>query len=181
MDDKNITELFFKRSEQAITELMKKYGRICLKCANGILYSAEDSEECVNSACMKMWNAIPPKNPENLGGYFIRAVRNIAISTYRKEKSRSENELDNELFEIIPDSNTLEKQYDSNRISELINEFLEKEKKKNRSIFVSRYYLNLSLSDIGESLGMSESAVKSRLHRIRTDLRKFLTERGVEI
>lgn len=28
MDDKNIIELFFMRSEQAIAELMNKYGRL---------------------------------------------------------------------------------------------------------------------------------------------------------
>lgn len=130
---------------------------------------------------MKIWNAIPPKNPENLGGYFCRIVRNSAISAYRKEKCHSENELDNELSEIIPDSLTVERQSEANYIAELMNEFLNGQKKKNRQIFVSRYYLNLSLSEIGNGAGITEAAVKLRLFRMRSDLKKFLTERGVEI
>ncbi len=181
MNDKNIVELFFQRSERGISELMKKYGRLCLKTAQGILDNREDSEECVNSACMKLWEAIPPQCPENLGGYFCTTVRNLAISDYRKRKTRLEQQIEDELFEIIPDTTNIERQYDADVISGYLNEFLSKQKKKNRVIFVSRYYLNYSLLDIAKSFGMSESAVKSRLFRIRTDLKKFLTERGVEL
>ncbi len=181
MDDKNIIGLFFRRSEKAITELMNKYGRLCRKIAQGILMNSEDCEECVNSACLRMWNAIPPKNPENLGGYFCRTVRNLALTEYHKSKQRSDNEAEAELYEIIPDSLTVEKQFEANRISGLINEFLDGQNKKNRQIFVSRYFLSLSLSDIGDSLNMSEGAIKSRLFRIRADLKVYLTERGVEV
>lgn len=181
MDDKKIIELFFQRSEKAITELMNKYGRLSRSLAQGILRIEEDCEECLNTACMRIWSAIPPKNPENLGGYFCRIVRNIAISEYQRAKKRSENETDTELYEIIPDSRSVELSYESKRISEFINEFLEKQNKKNRHIFVSRYYLGMPLTVIGDSLSMSESAVKSRLHRMRCELKVFLQERGVEI
>lgn len=181
MNDKGIIRLFFERSEKAITELLNKYGRLSRSLARGMLLSEEDCEECINTACMRVWSAIPPKIPENLGGYFCRIVRNIAISEYHRSKKRAENETETELYEIIPDTRTVELLYESERISELINEFLKKQNKKNRRIFVSRYYLSLSLSAIGGSLGMSESAVKSRLYRIRCELKKFLQERGVEI
>lgn len=181
MEDKNIIELFFERSEKGITELMNKYGRLSRSLVKGILHREEDCEECLNTACMRIWNAIPPKRPENLGGYFCRIVRNTAISEYYRDKKRSENETDTELYEIIPDGSTVEHIYEAKIISGLINEFLGKQNKKNRHIFVSRYYLSLSLSAIGDTLGMSESAVKSRLHRIRLQLKEFLQERGVEV
>lgn len=181
MEDKNIIELFFERSEKAITELLNKYGRLSRSLAQGILLSEEDCDECMNTACMRMWNAIPPKKPENLGGYFCRIVRNIAISEYHRDKKRAENETETELYEIIPDTRTVELEYEAGRISGLLNEFLEKQNKKNRRIFVSRYYLNLSLSAISSSMGMGEGAIKSRLYRMRAELKDFLQERGVEI
>ena len=37
MDDKQIIRLFFERSEQAITELSRKYGALCFQIADNIL------------------------------------------------------------------------------------------------------------------------------------------------
>lgn len=48
MEDAQIIELFFARSEDAISELDKKYGKLCHKLADNILASAQDAEECVN-------------------------------------------------------------------------------------------------------------------------------------
>ena len=50
MEDAQIIELFFARSEDAISELDKKYGKFCHKLADNILASAQDAEECVNDA-----------------------------------------------------------------------------------------------------------------------------------
>lgn len=50
MEDAQIIELFFARSEDAISELDMKYGKLCHKLADNILASAQDAEECVNDA-----------------------------------------------------------------------------------------------------------------------------------
>ena len=57
MEDAQIIELFFARSEDAISELDKKYGKLCHKLADNILASAQDAEECVNDAYLSTWNA----------------------------------------------------------------------------------------------------------------------------
>ncbi len=49
MDDKKIIELYFDRSEQAISETAKKYGRYCHYIAFHILHNQEDSENGVYS------------------------------------------------------------------------------------------------------------------------------------
>ena len=46
MEDDKIIELFYERSEQAITELSDKYGAICNKIADNILNNRQDAEEC---------------------------------------------------------------------------------------------------------------------------------------
>ena len=55
MDDREIIELFFQRSEQAIAELANKYGAVFSKIANQILGNAQDAEECLNDAYLAMW------------------------------------------------------------------------------------------------------------------------------
>ena len=60
MDDEKIIELFFNRSEQAIEEVDKKYGKTCHNISYNILHNKLDAEECVNDAYLGAWNAIPP-------------------------------------------------------------------------------------------------------------------------
>ncbi len=181
MEDNAIIDLFFERSEKALEETGKKYGTLCARIAEGILEKPEDAEEAVSSSYMKLWNAIPPKRPNSLRGYLCSIVRNTALNTYDSIRRRPQEELYGELSEIIPDSRTVESNFDSGRISEYINEYLEKAGAKNRSVFVARYYFNMSVADIAGGTGLTQSAVKARLLRIRAGLRDYLKERGVDV
>jgi len=181
MDDIKIIELFFLRSEQAITETKVKYGSLCMKIANAILLNLEDSEECVSSSYLKLWNAIPPKNPESLCAYLCRIVRNTALSAFKKISRRGYDEQYEELDEILPSSLTVEQEFDSKQLGELLNAFLEKIKRKNRDIFTARYFFNMSIKEIADEFDMSETAIRSRLLRTRAELRDYLSERGVTV
>ena len=48
MNDREIVELYWQRSERAISETAKKYGQYCRIVAYNILGDSQDSEECVN-------------------------------------------------------------------------------------------------------------------------------------
>lgn len=178
--DNEIIELFFSRSERAICETGEKYGRLCRKVSYNILMNEEDMEECINSAYQKLWENIPPKKPESLCGYLCKIVRNLAINIRRKSFSYEDNCLE-ELSEVLSDENTVEKIYDSKQTAGFINAFLTKQKKQNRMVFTARYYFGMSVKEIATSYDMSEDAVKSRLRRMRNELREFLSERGVEV
>lgn len=181
MDDIKIIELFFLRSEQAIAETKAKYNSLCMKIATAILLNIEDSEECVSSSYLKLWNAIPPKNPASLCGYLCKTVRNTALSVFKKISRYSYDEQYDELDEVIPSDKTVEQEYDSKELGGLINSFLEKTKRKSREIFVARYYFNMSIKQISDEFDMSETAVRSRLLRTRAELREYLSERGVTV
>lgn len=181
MDDNIIIELFFLRSEQAIEELRRKYGRLCAQIAREILHNEQDAEETVSSSYLKMWNAIPPKRPQSLCGYLCRIVRNTALNTAQTNRSRHCDCAMGELDEIIPDSGSAERAYNSTQAARYINEYLNSAEKKSRMIFVMRYYYNQSVRQIALSLSMSENAVKTRLSRTRAELRAVLEERGVEL
>lgn len=181
MQDSGIIELFFAREEQALKESEKKYGRLLRQIANNILDNREDADEAVNIAYERIWNSIPPNRPQSFCGYICAVVRNTALNELDKLKRRSTDELDSELCEIIADSKTVESEFFSRMISEHINEFLSKTNAQARKIFVSRYYYNMSVRDIAHCAGMTESAVKTRLSRTRSQLRKFLLERGVDV
>ena len=87
MDDKQILDLYWERSEAAISETSKKYGKYCRYIAFNILHNDEDSEECVNDTYLRAWNSIPPNRPSVLKTFLGKwTVRRIwcsqALKTY---------------------------------------------------------------------------------------------------
>lgn len=91
MDDSQIIDLFFVRSELAISELDAKYGKVCHKLAHNILNSRQDAEECVNDAYLGTWNAIPPQRPNPLLSFVCVLVRRYSIMRYRANTAMKRN------------------------------------------------------------------------------------------
>ena len=83
MEDQLIVDLFFERSEKAISELANKYGKRCKALSVKILGSEEDAEECVNDAYLCLWNTIPPQRPDDLAAFVSKIVRNISLKRLR--------------------------------------------------------------------------------------------------
>lgn len=90
-EDEKIIELFFERSEQAIHELDRKYGKVCHRLSYNIVNSRQDAEECVNDAYLGAWNAIPPAKPKPLQAYICKIVRNISLKMYYRNKAAKRN------------------------------------------------------------------------------------------
>ena len=88
MEDQNILDLYFHRSEQAITETDRKYGGYCYTIAYNILGNREDSEESVSDTYMAAWNAIPPKRPDILSAFLAKLTRHISIDHWRKSSAK---------------------------------------------------------------------------------------------
>ena len=82
VDDEKIAELFFARSEQAISALDDKYGKLCHQIAHNILNNHLDTEECVNDTYLRVWNTIPPQRPNPLSAFVCKLVRNYSVSRH---------------------------------------------------------------------------------------------------
>ena len=61
MTDAEIIKLYFDRSERAIEETDRAYGKYCRYISFEFLHNREDSEEIVNDAYLKTWESIPPE------------------------------------------------------------------------------------------------------------------------
>ena len=59
-----------------------------------------------------------------------------------------------------------------------INTFLDKLPRAKRDIFVCRYYYADSVAAIARRFGLTQNNVSVTLNRIRSQLKKHLTERG---
>ena len=186
MEDRKIVELYLSRDQQAVTETAEKYGRLFAKIANGILNSSHDAEECVNDTYLKLWEAIPPDEPDNLCSFAARIVRNLAINMLSKRNTlkRGQGQLDtvlDELSECIPSGNSIDESIDEKELTGLINRFLEGLPKKARIIFVRKYWWLDSVRSIADDLSMSENSVRAMLFRTKVKLKKLLEREGVNL
>lgn len=88
MNDEQIIELYWSRSERAISETSKKYGKYCNCIAFQILQNKQDSEECVNDTYMKAWEIIPPQRPNRLSTFLGKITRNLVLNRYRYDTAK---------------------------------------------------------------------------------------------
>ena len=61
--DQRIIDRLFARSEEGLTLLQTRYGKLCHRIALNLLGNREDAEECVNDTYLAVWNTIPPTAP----------------------------------------------------------------------------------------------------------------------
>lgn len=184
MDDKRIIELYNERSESAISETAKKYGKYCYTIAYHILYDKEDSEECVNDTYLRTWEAIPPQYPDKLSAFLGKITRNLALNKYkyyvREKRGKGQTTLVlDELQECVPATNNTEQAVEEMLLVEVINRFLYDLPKEKRTMFLRRYWYLSSIQEIAEDFGFSESKVKMTLLRIRNKLKQVLEKEGV--
>ena len=83
MEDKKIVDLYWLRSESAISETKTKYGKYCHTIAHNILCNIEDSEECVNDTYLRAWNSMPQHRPSVLKTFLGKITRNLALNRYK--------------------------------------------------------------------------------------------------
>ena len=183
MDDEKIIELFFNRSEQAIEEVDKKYGKTCHNISYNILHNKLDAEECVNDAYLGAWNAIPPARPNPLLTYLCKIVRNLSLKRYEFNTAIKRNSTYDvameELESCLSSPETVESEIALKELTHIIENFLDSLSTENRVIFLRRYWFSDTYSDIAARVGMTEKNVSVRLTRICEKLRNYLTEREV--
>ena len=182
MEDKQIVDLYFERSESAITETEKKYGRYCHTIAYRILENDEDAKEIVNDTYLKAWKTIPPNRPDPLKPYVGMISRQLSLDRYEKyhtQKRIGQAALVlDELAECIPDHDSGEDIGESVALREALNKFVRSLHDKAQNIFVRRYWYSSSIAEIAQEYGMKESSVTVLLLRTRRKLKAFLRKEG---
>ncbi|MGN1104950.1 MAG: RNA polymerase sigma factor [Candidatus Coproplasma sp.] len=181
MQDEQIIQLYFDRSEMAITQTDIKYGKYCNYIAYHILYSSTDAEECVNDTYLRVWNVIPPQCPDNFRGFIGSITRNLSINRYKYKNAQKRNcgiqTAMDEFFECVEG-------YEVDFVNEIvlrecINKFLSTLSKRNRIVFMQRYWYCCSIEEISVSTSLSQNNVKVSLNRMRNKFKDFLKKEGV--
>lgn len=185
MNDASIIELFWNRNETAITEIDKKYGRLCSCVSLNILNSIPDAEECVNDSYLTVWNSIPEDRPEHFSAYLCRIVRNLSLKRleYNTAAKRNPNLLASfdELEGCLSLNDSPETAFDAKLLGKVISDFLRMQSEQSRNIFIRRYWYFESVKKIAGDYKMKEERVSVILFRTRKKLKKYLEKEGYNV
>jgi len=182
MTDPQIIALFWARNEDAIRETDIAYGSRLYALSDRILRSARDAEESVSDTYMRAWETIPPQKPQYFFAYLAKLCRNFSLDRLRwnsaAKRAGDVVSLTRELEECIPDRS---RECDPEReaLGQALNRFLDTVSPESRLIFLRRYWYADSVREIAHRYHMTQSKVKTQLHRTRNRLRLFLEKEGI--
>lgn len=183
MEDQQIIELYWARSEQAIRESETKYGAFCLSIARNILAQEQDAEECVNDTWHRAWDTMPPQRPGSLRAYLCRIARNLSIDRWRSGRARKRGEgleqLVLELEDCVPAGPSAEEAWEARETAAAIDRWLDTLSPEDRTAFVARYWYGERVDRLAGRFGRSPNWMAQRLRRLRAGLRRALEQEGV--
>ena len=182
MTDSQIIALFWERNEDAIKETDRAYGRRLHVLSDRILRNEQDAQESVSDTYLKTWETIPPQRPTYFFAYLAKLCRNFSLARLQWQSAAKRSaqvvELTREMAECIPDDSQ-DRKLEGEELGQLLNGFLDSLSSENRLIFLRRYWYADSVREIAERYQISESKVKTQLHRTRKKLQQFLEGEGI--
>ena len=182
MNDAEILALYWERNENAIKETDAVYGRRLHVLSKRIVNSHEDAQECVSDTYMKAWETIPPQRPNYFFAYLAKICRNFSLGRLEwwsaEKRSATVVSLTQEMELCIPD-HSLERKLEEEELGRALNRFLESLSQENRRIFMRRYWYCDSVQEISGRFSISQSKVKTQLHRTRNKLKQFLEKEEI--
>jgi len=163
-----------------LEEIINKYTNylytIITNMSKGIL-SNEDIEEIISDVFVVFWqNKDKFDTNKKLNLYLAGITKNVVKNKFRK--LHIDNNIDD--YENIANINynDINYEFEKQEKFKIIENTLNKMPKIDKIIFILFYYNSKSIKDISKKVKLSELSVKSRLYRIRKNIKKELEKGG---
>jgi RNA polymerase sigma-70 factor (ECF subfamily) len=160
---------------RAFESLLDRYQSEFLSRAQGVVRSRDGAEDVVQETFIRIYRFAPRFDVKagNFRAWSLTILMNVARTHYRKAARGREEValLDPEHYESLPDPDVT-KESDAAYAREVVEKALPRVSEDVRTILSLAYLEDLPYKDIAERLGISVSAVKTRVHRAKAELRK---------
>ena len=185
VSDEEIIDLYWSRDERAIDETDFKYRKYLFTIAYNMLYSREDCEECLNDTYIGAWDSIPPARPSYLKAFLTTIVRRVSINKYKEmtRQKRVPSSLTESLsdVEIFTAGSSADQEQEAIQLAKVISDYLHTLSKRERYIFMSRYYIAQPIEKIAKELNVSRATVNKDIASIKQGLKEALEREGYSI
>ena len=166
MTDAELLKQLQRDPNNALPELAQRYAPLAATIARRILKERQtEIEEVAADTLIALWRTADALKPDTVRGFVITTARNLSIDRWRQLRRRAEVPL---FDDDSDDSHFLEQDLSSNLLADYIRTL----SPPDGEIFLRHYLLLETAAEIGSRYGLTESAVRARLHRIRKYLQK---------
>ena len=169
---------------EAFSELVRHYDRRVFRMAKQITQNDDDAEDVLQETFLKAYTHLDDfQGNSKFYTWLVRIAVNEALMKLRKRRSDRTVPLDEPIDtgedevtrEIAVWDQNPEESYSREELGRILDEAIQTLKPAYRTVFILRDIEELSIEETAETLGLSISAVKSRLLRARLQLRDKLT------
>lgn len=160
--------------QQAFTHIVEAYQKPVYNLCYRMLNNAEDAEDAAQETFLRAYRSINQfDHSRQFSTWLLSIAAHYCIDQIRKNRMTIIS-LEDQPNQEIPDKlpgpeSTLSKREEQDRMRLL----LEKLNPTDRASVIMYYWYNYSYNEIAQSLSLSESAVKSRLHRARKEMARL--------
>jgi RNA polymerase sigma-70 factor (ECF subfamily) len=171
--------------DAAFDELVRQSGGQMMAVARRMLRSEEDARDAVQEAFLNAFKALPEFDGRSrLATWLHRITVNCCLMRLRRRQRKPERSIEDMLPQFVEDGHQRTPSRNWNRdrtdgiegreLRELVRAKIDLLPDQYRVVLMLRDIEELSTEEVGEVLGMSAAAVKTRLHRARQALRGLL-------
>jgi RNA polymerase sigma factor (sigma-70 family) len=178
MSDWELLQDYYRNgSEEAFSELVTRHLDLVYSAALRQVCSPEMAQDVAQSVFADLAQSAPRLKPDTvLPAWLYQVTSHTAVDLIRKESRRQCRE--QRLLEMT-DMNPASS--DWIYIEPLLDEAMESLGPADRAALLLRYFQNMSLREVGQSLGLSEDSAQKRVSRATERLRRLLSKRGVTV
>jgi len=179
LSDEAVLSLSIKKPS-AFGLLFDRYQAQFLSRAQMVVKSRDRAEDVVQETFVRIYRFAPRFDPAsgNFRSWALTILMNVARTHYQKaarDKGHTAT-LDPEHYESLEDTSVHRKEGDEAYAQEVVQKALAKAPEDVREVLTLAFIDGLPHAEIGERLGISAAAVKTRVHRAKAVLRDLLSE-----
>lgn len=184
-DEHELVQGLKNANDQSFEFMVREYGGYLMTIARRYLQSEADVQDCVQESFIHVFRSVSNfEGRSSLKSWLHRIVVNAALSKIRAQGRRHEDLVDDSASLFYKDGSRIETESEITKSSEL--EAISKETMSNvrekirqlpdlpRNLLLLRDIEGYSTAEVEKMLGISNSAVKTGLHRARRALKQSI-------
>lgn len=176
MTDEQLLKNFIAGDLKSYEELVERYSAKVFRLSYQFVKNQFDAEEVIQDVFTAVFRKAGSFNGTSaVGSWIYRITVNFSLMKLRKGNRKLEHSIMDQDFYVT--QTNIEDQLINRDLVVGYQTILATLNPASQKIIYLRDVDGLSTSEVGKKLGMTESAVKSKLHRARTKLKQLLVEK----
>ncbi len=178
-DDFTLIQCILAGDEAAFESLIRKYQKQVHALAFRKVGDFQTAEDITQETFLQVYQKLATLNdPAKFSAWLYAIVNHLCIAWHRKNLLQTESlqeihisEIETDVYSRYVAIENAKTTADAQR--DLVRKLLTKLKENDQEVITLHYFEEMTSSEIGAHLGVSENTIKSRLHRARQQLKRY--------